>query len=162
MIPALLMLAACNVEEGGTEEHTITATINGENWYFYDATIRPSDEGGMVLRAMGYLLTEQDNAERANLEITFTGLSSPDQLREGYVAEFAATNTGNSAFAVLRLPNQQLMFDTKLDPETQGTFTVESVEDNQMSGTFSFVAKDQLGRPVTVESGDFDEVEIIR
>lgn len=156
------LLSACNVEHDARDQHTITATINGEQWYFYNANVRANDEGGTMLRAQGYLYTERDNAEPADLEITFTGISSPEQLREGYEADFAPSNTGNSAFAVLRLPNQQLVFDTTLDPETQGVFRVESVEDNALKGSFRFVAKDQLGRPVTVESDEFDDVEIVR
>jgi hypothetical protein len=158
----LIMFSACNMQQDATDEHTITATINGEQWYFYNATVQATEEGGTMLRAQGYLLSERDNAVPADLEITFTGVSSPEQLREGYEAHFAPTSSGNSAYAVLRMPNHQLMFDTKLDPETQGIFRVQAIENNSLSGSFRFVAKDALGRPVTVESDEFNDVEIRR
>ena len=51
-------------------------------------------------------------------------------------------------------------FDTKLDPQTTGTFTIEDIENNTISGKFQFKAKDQLGNVVNVESAEFNNVNI--
>lgn len=153
-----LIVTACNVTESDPG-HDITATINGETWYFYNVASDNTDEGDAMLRAQGYLNGDQ-GAEPANLEIVFVGLSNISEAGKGFTADFAPTNTGTSAYAVVDFPDQSRHFDTKLDPETTGTFTITEVENNTISGNFRFKAKDQLGNVLDIESAEFDDIEI--
>lgn len=163
--PYLLILllffaaTACNVEKENAADHQIAATINGEEWYFYNAEVSPTDNGGTTLTAQGYLLGDQ-GTEPATLNITFVGLPGITEEQEGYTASFAPTSNGKSAFATLTFPERNWQFDTKLDTEAQGTFTIEAVEENLMNGTFDFVVKDQAGNSLDLESADFTNVRI--
>ncbi|AHM58897.1 hypothetical protein D770_03150 [Flammeovirgaceae bacterium 311] len=152
------VVAACNVTESDPG-HDITATINGETWFFYNVTTDNTDEGDAMLRAQGYLNGDQ-GAEPANLEIVFVGLSNIRDAGEGYTADFAPTNAGTSAYAVVDFPDQNRHFNTTLDPETTGTFTITEVANNTMSGNFRFKAKDRLGNVLDIESAEFDDIEI--
>lgn len=161
ILPIFLFLYSCNMEKESGEDHNITATINGETWYFYNVTTNTTEEGNARLMAQGYLKGDQ-GAEPANLEIVFVGITDLATAGEGYTADFAPTTTGTSAYAVLEFPDQGRTFDTKLDPATTGTFTINKLENNTMSGDFKFNAKDQQGNLVTVESAEFKEVDLRR
>lgn len=159
ILPLFLFLYSCNMEKESGEDHNITASINGETWYFYNVTTSTTEEGNAMLKAQGYLKGDQ-GAEPANLEIVFVGVSDLSTAGEGYTADFAPTTTGTSAYAVLEFPDQGRTFDTKLDPATTGTFTINTLENNSMSGDFKFNAKDQQGNLVTVESAEFKDVKL--
>jgi hypothetical protein len=151
-------VVSCNVTES-SPGHDITATINGETWYFYDVSAGNTDQGDATLTAKGYLNGDQ-GAEPADLEIVFVGLSNISDAGEGYTADFAPTNTGTSAYAVVNFTDQNRQFDTKLDPETTGTFSITEMENNTMSGSFNFNVKDQLGNVLNVESAEFENVAL--
>ncbi len=159
LIIPFILLFSCNVEQESGENHNITATINGETWYFYNVSTGPTTEGNSRLIAQGYLKGNQ-GAEPANLEIVFVGIPDLATAGEGYTADFSPSSAGTSAYATLTFPDQGRTFDTKLDPETTGTFTIEEIENNTMSGNFKFKAKDQLGNLVTIESADFENVNL--
>lgn len=155
-----MVAVGCNPTTDPKEEHDITATINGEKWYFYDVTTTSTPEGDTRLNAKGYLWGDNEAAEPANLEIVFVGVKSLKDAGEGYTADFAPTNAGTSAYATLRFPQQNRVFDTKLDPATTGTFTVNKIENNTMSGTFDFNVKDQQGNILKVESAEFTDIDL--
>lgn len=155
----LCLAFSCNVENSPTEDHNITATINGETWYFYNVMTNTTEEGDTRMVAQGYLMGDR-GAEPANLEIVFVGVPSLAAAGEGYEADFAPSSAGTSAYAVLNMPELNRTFDTKLDPETTGTFTIKEIENNTMSGSFQFKAKDSQGNLINVESAEFKEVQL--
>lgn len=159
LLTVLVFSISCDMTSNSAEEHNITATINGETWYFYNVMTNTTEEGDTRMVAQGYLMGER-GAEPANLEIVFVGVPDLAAAGEGYTADFAPSSTGTSAWAVLTMPDLSRTFDTKLDPETRGTFTINEIEGDKMSGNFSFNAKDQQGNVVSVESAEFKDVTL--
>lgn len=159
LLYVLIFSISCNMTNDPVEDHNITATIDGENWRFYDVTTSQTDAGDTRLQAKGYLYGDR-GAEPANLEIVFVGVPNLASAGEGYTADFAPSSAGTSAYAVLRMPELARVYDTKLDPATRGTFTITEIKNNMMSGTFEFNAKDQAGNLVTVESAEFKDIPL--
>ena len=159
MLMLFALVISCDIREESTTDHDIMATINGEDWYFYDVTTTTTAEGDTRLEGSGYLKGDR-GAERANLEIVFVGVPSLKEAGEGYTADFAPSSAGTSAWATLTFPTQSRVFDTKLDPATTGTFTIKEIKDNTIEGTFDFKAKDQTGNIVTVESAAFKGIPL--
>lgn len=134
----------------------ITATINGEDWEFFDASVnRAGDE--LEINGQGYIGGDE-TTEPMNLQITIVGVPEQGEINAPFEASFAPNTEGVAATATIIPVNQPLVFDTELDANADGRIEISEVEGNTISGDFNFIATDQGGRSLEVTNGRFNNL----
>lgn len=140
------------------EEETLTATINGEEWEFYEVTVN-READGMEIQAMGYLEGDR-GAVPVNMKINVVEIENGGPISTPYVAYFAPNTQELAATATIEPTDQPDIFDTELSVNAQGTFTITEATDSVISGEFNFIATDKVGRRLEVENGRFNNLRL--
>lgn len=151
-----LVFFSCNSSSEEDDEPQFTATINEENWEFYDLTASRNGEDVEIV-GKGYLNGDR-GAVPVDLSMTLVALPEPAQIETPYTAYFAPNTQGRAVFATIDPIDQDHVFDTKLDPNAIGTFVINEVNGNSISGEFSFIAVDKVGRKLEVTDGEFNNL----
>lgn len=142
--------------ESSGEEQKLSATVNGEEWFFYNLDAERSAQD-LEITGQGYLRGDRDTAPM-DLKMTVTGLAAEGEISTPFEAYFSPNTTGNAALATIIPVDRTIVFDTKTGPATQGTFVINEAENGTISGEFSFVATDKGGRSLEVNNGKFNDI----
>lgn len=152
----IFLLFSCGSGDSGGEvsgEKKLSATVNGEEWIFYNVNTERSAQG-LEITGQGYLEGNRETVPM-NIELTVTGLPPQGEINTPFEALFAPNTTGNAAKATITPVDRPSVFDTGLDENAQGKFIIKDVSNDALSGEFSFVATDKGGRSLKIENGSF-------
>lgn len=147
---------SCNSSGESQEESTLTATINGEEWQFFDIEVN-RDNGGLDISASGYLEGNQ-GAVPVQLEMKFVDVPVEGDITTPYTAYFSPNTQEDAVIATIKPADQPETYDTSLDPNATGRLVITDASNNQISGEFNFVATDKAGRQLEVENGKFNQL----
>ncbi len=155
----LFLIFSCN-SSGGSSEEKFTATINDENWEFYDLTASRNGED-LEIRGKGYLNGDR-GAIPVDLTMTIVSVPETDQLKSQtpYTAYFSPNTQETAVHATIEPQDSQLVYDTKLDPNGTGELVITEVEGSSISGEFTFTATDRSGRKLEVTDGKFNGLQL--
>lgn len=155
---SLGMLAGCQVEKEEESNALFTATINGEAWKFYEMDVeRMSD--GLHMKGMGYLNGDR-GAEGLNLDLVLVNIGNNSQLEPPFEAYFMPGTQGKAAVATIKPTDSPETYDTELDANAEGRLVITKLENNMISGTFNFVAKNEGGGQLEVSNGSFSNIPV--
>lgn len=154
----LFIFSAFSCTPSQDEEETLTATINGEEWEFFEINVNREPDG-MKIQAMGYL--EGDGgAIPVNLKIDVIEMADEGPISTPYVAYFAPNTQDLAARATIEPTDKPVVFDTELDVNSRGRFVITEATDSIISGEFNFIATDKSGRRLEVENGRFNNLRL--
>lgn len=154
----LLVCFSCNSSSEENAEPTFTATINDESWEFFDVTANRNGED-VEIRGKGYLDGDR-GAVPVDLRMTLVALPEPENIETPYTAYFAPNTLEKSVYATIEPGDEQVVFDTKLDPNARGTFVINEVNNSSINGEFNFIAVDKVGRKLEVNNGKFNNINL--
>lgn len=147
---------SCSSSGESEEESTLTATINGEEWQFFDVDVNRSN-GGLDISASGYLEGNQ-GAVPVQLEMKLVDVPVEGEITTPYTAYFSPNTQEDAVIATIQPGDQPETYDTNLDPNATGSLVITEASDNQISGEFNFIATDKSGRQLEVENGKFSKL----
>ena len=147
---------SCNSSDNNQQESKLTATINGEEWEFFEVEVNRGNEG-LDITGLGYLEGDQ-GAIPVRLNMSVVDLPPEGEITTPYKAYFAPNTLEDAALATIKPEDQPVTFETELDPNALGTFIITEASGNQISGEFNFVATDKTGRSLKVENGQFNQL----
>jgi hypothetical protein len=155
---AAFSFLSCNSSGENQQEIKLTATINGEEWQFFEVDATRGD-GGIEITGLGYLEGNQ-GAVPVHLTMKVVDVPAAGEIATPYEAYFSPNTQENAALATIRPEDQPEAYDTQLDPNAIGTLTITEATNNQFSGEFNFVATDKAGRKLEVENGRFNKLSL--
>lgn len=147
---------SCNTGSENGENKQLTATVNGEDWEFYDVNVNRTGDG-FEISAQGYLEGDRTSVPM-NLEMTIVGLTEQTEMNTPVEFLFSPNTQGLAATATLIPVDRPFVFDTQLDPNAAGVFIINEANENTISGEFRFVATDKGGRSLAVTDGNFTDL----
>lgn len=154
----LLVFFSCNSSSEENAEPTFTATINGESWEFYDLTANRNGED-VEIQGKGYLNGDR-GAVPVDLKMTIVALPEVENIETPFTAYFAPNTLESAVFATIEPTDQQVVYDTKLDPNARGNLVIQEVNNSSISGEFNFIAADKTGRTLEVSNGKFSNLDL--
>lgn len=156
---AAFSFLSCNSSSSeNQQENKLTATINGKEWQFFEVDASRGDEG-IEITGLGYLEGDR-GAIPVHLTIKVVDVPPAGEITTPYKAYFSPNTQEDAALATIRPEDQPETYDTQLDSNALGTFTITEATDKQLSGEFKFVATDKSGRTLEVENGRFSKLSL--
>ncbi len=155
---ALGFLSCNSSGENQQENNKLTATINGEEWEFFEVDVKRGD-AGIEITGQGYLGGDR-GAIPVQLTMSVVDVPATGQISTPYKAYFAPNTQENAALATIKPEDAPGPFDTELDPNALGTLIISEATENEISGEFNFVATDANGRKLEVENGRFNNLSL--
>lgn len=153
---AVFTFFSCGSSDENREDK-LTATINGEEWEFFNVSVERTEEDVLEINADGYLEGDR-GAIPSHLMMTIVGVPENEPINTPYELTFAPSTTGTAAHATIEPEGAPSVFDTQLDVNTNGVIVITEASDSQISGEFNFIATDQEGRRLEVENGRFNNL----